>query len=71
MTDMAAEKQGGSGDDGVGKEPLAWDFRLDRSGLVVKAGRHLQLRISLALLLWLIAAVSGWSAFRWGQPPLP
>ncbi|MER6470310.1 hypothetical protein [Streptomyces collinus] len=67
---MAADKRGGNGADGLGEGPLAWDFRLDRSGLVVKAGRHLQLRISLVLLLWLVAAVSGWSAFHWGRPPL-
>jgi hypothetical protein len=47
-----------------------WDFRLDRSGLFVKAGRHLQLHISLALLLWLIAAVAGWGAFHWEWPPV-
>ncbi|MFF9057429.1 hypothetical protein ACF09K_01810 [Streptomyces sp. NPDC014882] len=56
---------------GSGEEPPAWDFRLDRSGLVVKAGRHLQLQVSLALLLWLVAAVAGLGAFHGEWPPVP
>ena len=51
------------------RETPAWDFRLDRSGLNVKAGRYLELRISLVLLLWLIAVVGGWGYVEW-QPPL-
>ncbi|MER5435589.1 hypothetical protein [Streptomyces sp. NPDC002588] len=66
---MATQEFGGS-DGGDNGEAPAWDFRLDRAGLVVKAGRHLQLRISLALLLWLIAAVAGWGAFSWQGPPV-
>ncbi|MER7489505.1 hypothetical protein ABTY20_27115 [Streptomyces sp. NPDC126497] len=72
----AKRKRGGGGVDrcgtcdGPAPETPAWDFRLDRSGLDVRAGRHLELRISLALLLWLIAAVGGWGYFGWWQSPL-
>ncbi|MEV5431247.1 hypothetical protein [Streptomyces sp. NPDC052701] len=73
---MAAKRQSGKGADGCEtcdgsvEQTPAWDFRLDRSGLNVKAGRYLELRISLVLLLWLVAVVSGWGYFQWGQPPL-
>ncbi|WP_314224702.1 hypothetical protein [Streptomyces zaehneri] len=68
---MAAQEMGGNGIGEPGGEPSTWDFRLDRAGLVVKAGRHLQLHVSLALLLWLIAAVAGMGAFHWELPPAP
>ncbi|MEU5519126.1 hypothetical protein ACIQCD_09920 [Streptomyces sp. NPDC093250] len=74
---MAAQEREGMGADGCetcggsAQRTPAWDFRLDRAGLDVKAGRYLQLRISLVLLLWLIAAVGGWGYFQWEQPPLP
>ncbi|MGW1209924.1 hypothetical protein ACWD5F_09780 [Streptomyces sp. NPDC002499] len=47
---------------------LAWDFRLDRSGMRVRAGRHLQLSMSLAMIWWLltVAGVVSSSPF-WGQ----
>ncbi|MER6752035.1 hypothetical protein [Streptomyces fungicidicus] len=56
--------------EGTVRETPAWDFRLDRSGLNIKAGRYLELRISLVLLLWLIATVGGWGYLEWWQPPL-
>jgi hypothetical protein len=67
---MAVQELSGNGVGEPGGELPTWDFRLDRSGLFVKAGRHLQLHISLALLLWLIAAVAGWGAFHWEWPPV-
>ncbi|MFI1418303.1 hypothetical protein ACH4VX_09960 [Streptomyces sp. NPDC020731] len=73
---MATKKRDADGTDRCAacespvQETPAWDFRLDRSGLNVKAGRYLDLRISLVLLLWLIAAVSGWGYVEWWQPPL-
>ncbi|MEU3093247.1 hypothetical protein ABZ690_00070 [Streptomyces sp. NPDC006967] len=73
---MAAKKRDAEGADGCAtcdgpaRETPAWDFRLDRSGLDVRAGRYLELRISLVLLLWLFAAVGGWGYVEWWQPPL-
>ncbi|MDX3586120.1 hypothetical protein OG920_27885 [Streptomyces europaeiscabiei] len=66
---MAAQEHSEHGSGGDGSQ--LWDFRLDRSGLVVKAGRHLQLHISLVLLLWLVAGVAGLGAFNWEWPPTP
>ncbi|MEV8064619.1 MULTISPECIES: hypothetical protein [unclassified Streptomyces] len=73
---MAVQEQNGNGNgngvDGTGGEPPKWDFRLDRWGLEIRAGRHLQLHVSLAMLLWLIGLTAGWSVFQWGStPPLP
>ncbi|GAA4140530.1 hypothetical protein GCM10022285_40040 [Streptomyces tunisiensis] len=76
MWDMSTKKRDADGTDscatcnGPAQETPAWDFRLDRSGLNVKAGRYLELRISLVLLPWLIAAVCGWGYVEWWQPPL-
>ncbi|MFJ4689811.1 hypothetical protein [Streptomyces sp. NPDC088766] len=67
---MAAQELHDDSGGGSGEEPPAWDFRLDRSGLVVKAGRHLQLHVSLALLLWLIAVVAGLGVSQGGWPPV-
>lgn len=48
-------------------ESPGWDFHLNRSGLVIKAGRHLRLSISLALLLWIMGVAAGssplWTPF--------
>lgn len=54
-----AAPAGGSGD-----APEAWDFRLDRSGLMIAAGRYLQLRICLGLLFLLIGAVAGFGTVQ-------
>lgn len=43
-----------------------WDARLDRSGLVVRAGRHLQLSVSLALLWWILTLAGVVSSPYWG-----
>ncbi|WP_328937827.1 hypothetical protein OG288_17940 [Streptomyces tauricus] len=73
MAEQQLSGSGASGPDvgGPSGESTNWDFRLDRSGLFVKAGRHLQLQVSMALLLWLIAAVAGWGATQWEWPPVP
>ncbi|MFC7844427.1 hypothetical protein [Streptomyces sp. NPDC057382] len=44
--------------------PEGWDFRLDRSGLMIAAGRYLQLRVSLGLLFILIGMAVGWSTVQ-------
>ncbi|WP_393101417.1 hypothetical protein [Streptomyces sp. LN325] len=52
----------------AGEEPRGiaanWDFRLDRAGLMVEAGRYLQLRVSLGLLIAIICLVGGWGTFH-------
>ncbi|UIX31198.1 hypothetical protein [Streptomyces sp. GQFP] len=68
---MTTKDTNGTGADRPDDEPLTWDFRLDRSGLIVKAGRYLHLRTSLGLLLWLIAVCASWGAYHWNWPLLP
>ncbi|MER5511528.1 hypothetical protein ABT052_40385 [Streptomyces sp. NPDC002766] len=43
-----------------------WDLRLDRSGLLVRAGRHLQLSVSLAMIWWLLTVAGVVSSPYWG-----
>ncbi|MGW3108290.1 hypothetical protein OG241_06660 [Streptomyces sp. NBC_01390] len=53
-------KSGGMGD------KRDWDLRLDRAGLVVRAGRHLQLSVSLAMIWWLLTMAGVVSSPYWG-----
>ncbi|WP_406132281.1 hypothetical protein [Streptomyces sp. NBC_00989] len=43
-----------------------WDLRLDRSGLELRAGRHLQLSVSLAMIWWLLTVAGVVSSPYWG-----
>ena len=67
---MITQKPSENGAGGSGEERPAWDFRLDRTGLEVRAGRHLRLHVSLALLLWFIAAAAGLGVFHGEWPPV-
>lgn len=49
---------------------LGWDFRLDRSGLMIAAGRYLQLRVSLGLLFILLGMAAGWGSVQLDWLPL-
>ncbi|MBK3570705.1 hypothetical protein [Streptomyces sp. MBT62] len=69
---MTMQKPTGTDTDGAADapEPTAdiperWDFRLDRTGLMVAAGRYLQLRISLGLLIVVVGLACGWSTVHW------
>ncbi|WP_217235238.1 hypothetical protein [Streptomyces sp. AC555_RSS877] len=60
----------GAATDGSGDAQEGWDFRLDRTGLMVAAGRYLQLRVSLGLLFIIIGLVAGWGTVQMDWLPL-
>lgn len=61
---MTEQKPNGAAASGPGGGPTRWDFRLDRSGLMVAAGRYLQLQVSLGLLVVLVGVVAGWGTVQ-------
>lgn len=61
---MTKRKPNGASASVSGETPEVWDFRLDRSGLMISAGRYVQLRICLGLLFILIGAATGWGTVQ-------
>lgn len=67
---MTRRKSAGVVADGSGNTSEGWDFRLDRTGLMVAAGRYLQLRVSLGLLFMIFSLLAGWGTVQMDWPPL-
>lgn len=61
---MTEQKPTGAAAESSGSAPQGWDFRLDRSGLMIAAGRYLQLRVSLGLLFTLAGVAAGWGTVQ-------